>query len=203
MYNATMGRTVENFPHELVVGAAECVQRFGVQGFRLTEVAKAAGVSRGTVYNCFGDKETALNAGLAFICEAFIAGLAATVDPQPTLHAQVGAAVARIYEHIHTPQVLSPPLRTDSIIATLLEHYGENLTIRWAGFWAPLVLAAQERGEVDADLNPMHAGDWIVRVLLGLEILPLVVLGFDNADDMAEHTSNLLINGLAPRRREG
>lgn len=48
-------------------------------------------------------------------------------------------------------------------------------------------------------MNPMHAGDWIVRVLLSLEILPSVVLGFDSADDMARHTGDLLINGLAPR----
>ncbi|MET9487761.1 TetR/AcrR family transcriptional regulator [Nocardia sp. NPDC006630] len=199
MNNAMERTATEDFPNDLVAGAAECVQRFGVRGFRLTDVAKAAGVSRGTVYNCFGDKETALNAGLAYICDAFIDGLATIVEPRVTLRDQVGAAVAMIYEHMNTPQVLAPPLRTESVIAILLEHYGENLVYRWAGFWAPLVIAAQERGEVDSAMNPMHAGDWIVRVLLSLEILPSVVLGFDSADDMARHTSDLLINGLAPR----
>lgn len=198
--NSAMERpATENFPVELVAGAAECVQRFGVRGFRLTDVAKAAGVSRGTVYNCFGDKETALNAGLAFICDAFIDGLAGSVITKSTLREQVGAAVGLIYEHMNLPQPIAPPLRTESVIAILLEHYGENLVYRWAGFWAPLVTAAQQRGEVDSAMNPMHAGDWIVRVLLSLEILPSVVLGFDSADDMARHTADLLINGLAPR----
>ncbi|MRH86746.1 TetR family transcriptional regulator [Nocardia sp. SYP-A9097] len=199
MNNAVRRPATEDYPRELVAGAAECVQRFGVRGFRLTDVAKAAGVSRGTVYNCFGDKETALNAGLAFICDAFIEGLATVVVPKTTLREQVCAAVSLIYEHMNTPQVFAPPLRTESVIAILLEHYGENLVYRWAGFWSPLVSAAQERGEVDGGMNPMHAGDWIVRVLLSLEILPSVVLGFDNADDMARHTADLLINGLAPR----
>lgn len=186
-------------PLELVRGAAECVRRAGVRGFRLTDVAKAAGVSRGTVYNSFGDKETAINAGLAYLCNAFIDGLAQVVRPKPTLRAQIGEAAAMIYEHVNTPQVFDPPLRTDSIISTLLEHYGDNLCRSWAGFWATLVTDAAARGEVDAGIDPMHAGDWIVRVLLSLEILPFTVAGFSSADDVRERTSDLLLHGLAPR----
>ncbi|WP_328405175.1 TetR/AcrR family transcriptional regulator [Nocardia sp. NBC_00403] len=187
-------------PVELVMGAAECVRRSGVRGFRLTDVAKAAGVSRGTVYNTFGDKQAAINAGLAYLCNAFIDGLALSVTPKPTLREQVGEAAAMIYEHVTTPQLFDPPLRTDSIIATLLEHYGDNLSHSWAGFWATLVAQAQQRGEVDAGIDPMHAGDWIVRVLLSLEILPFAVADFKNADDVRERTSDLLLNGFAPRR---
>ncbi len=189
-------------PIELVLGAAECVRRFGVNGFRLTEVAKIAEVSRGTVYNGFGDKETAINAGLAYLCNAFIEGLAAGVRPLPTLREQIGAAAAMIYDHVRTPQAFSPALRTESIIATLLEHYGDNLCHSWAAFWAALVAEAQDRGEVDRDLVPLHAGDWIVRVLLSLEILPFVVAGFTDADDVRARTSDFLLNGLAPRAEE-
>lgn len=184
---------------ELVIGAAECVRRFGVNGFRLTEVAKIAGVSRGTVYNGFGDKETAINAGLAYLCNAFIEGLAAGVRPLPTLRDQIGAAAGMIYDHVKTPQTFSPALRTESIIVTLLEHYGDNLCLSWATFWATLVAEAQERGEVDRGLEPLHAGDWIVRVLLSLEILPFAVAGFASADDVRARTSEFLLHGLAPR----
>ncbi|MFG1793072.1 TetR/AcrR family transcriptional regulator [Nocardia sp. NPDC049149] len=189
-------------PLELVLGAAECVRRFGVNGFRLTEVAKIAGVSRGTVYNGFGDKETAINAGLAYLCNAFIEGLAAGVRPLPTLRAQIGEAAAMIYDHVKTPQAFTPALRTESIIATLLEHYGEHLCHSWASFWATLVAAARERGEVDPALDPLHAGDWIVRVLLSLEILPFVVAGFTNADEVRSRTAEFLLHGLAPRGAE-
>lgn len=184
---------------DLVLGAAECVRRHGVTGFRLTEVAKIAGVSRGTVYNGFGDKETAINAGLAYLCNAFIEALAAVVRPLPTLRAQIGEAAAMIYDHVKTPQTFSPALRTESIIATLLEHYGDNLCHSWAAFWATLVIEAQERGEIDRGLEPLHAGDWIVRVLLSLEILPFVVADFAGPDDVRARTGDFLLNGLAPR----
>ncbi|OYD67253.1 TetR/AcrR family transcriptional regulator [Rhodococcus sp. OK302] len=187
-------------PLNLVFGAAECVRRNGVRGFRLSEVATIAGVSRGTVYNAFGDKETAINAGLAYLCNAFIDGLAAAVTPQTTLRSQIGEAAALIYEHATTPQALAPPLRTDSIITTLLEHYGDQLCRTWAAFWAALVADAQGRGEVDSTLDTMHAGDWIVRVLLSLEILPLSVAGFSSADDARTRIGNLMLDGLAPRR---
>ncbi|MEV6276748.1 TetR/AcrR family transcriptional regulator [Nocardia sp. NPDC051832] len=200
MNNAAAQARPANPPIELVLAAAECVRRAGVRGFRLTDVAKAAGVSRGTVYNCFGDKDTAVNAGLGYLCDAFIDGLARTVAPQPTLRDQVGEAAAMIYQHASTPPMLAPPLRTDSIIATLLEHYGDQLSHSWAAFWAGLVAQAQERGEVDAGIEPLHAGDWIVRVLLSLELLPFTVAGFTGADDVRRRTGDLLLNGLAPQR---
>ncbi|MFI6433477.1 TetR/AcrR family transcriptional regulator [Rhodococcus oryzae] len=184
---------------ELVRVAAECVRRNGVRGFRLSEVATTAGVSRGTVYNTFGDKQAAINAGLAYLCTAFIDGLAAAVTPKPTLRGQVGEAAALIYEHATTPQALVPPLRTESIIATLLEHYGDQLCRTWAAFWATLVAEAQLRGEVDPGLDAMHAGDWIVRSLLSLEILPFSVAGFSSADDARSRIGDLMLDGLTPR----
>lgn len=191
--------TVVDAPAELVTAAAECLRRFGVQQFRLTEVAKLAGVSRGTVYNCFGDRQTAINTGLAHLCDVFIDGLARTMRPGIGLREQIGAAAGQIYAHVHTPQPLSPPLRTSSIIGTLLEHYGEKLCLSWAEFWAESVAAAQQRGEVDRGIDPLHAGDWIVRVLLSLELLPFAVPGFDAEAEVRSRTADLLLHGLAPR----
>ncbi|MFC4604170.1 TetR/AcrR family transcriptional regulator [Rhodococcus kronopolitis] len=187
-------------PHSLVQSAAACLRRNGVRGFRLSEVAATAGVSRGTVYNTFGNKQTAIDAGLDHLCTGFIDGLAAAVRPRETLRGQIGEAAALIYDHASTPRDLAPTLRTDSIIATLLEHYGDQLCRTWATFWSVLVTEAQHRGEVDPGLDPMHAGDWIVRVLLSLEILPLSVAGFRNADDARTRVGDLLVDGLTPRR---
>ncbi|WP_156042545.1 TetR/AcrR family transcriptional regulator [Rhodococcus sp. UNC363MFTsu5.1] len=200
MLSGNDGAEVTEPPIELVRVAAECVRRNGVRGFRLSEVATSAGVSRGTVYNAFGDKQAAINAGLAYLCSAFIDGLAAAVTPKRTLRSQVGEAAALIYEHATTPQALVPPLRTDSIIATLLEHHGDQLCRSWAAFWSTLVAEAQRRGEVDPGLDTMHAGDWIVRVLLSLEILPFSVAGFSSADDARTRVGDLMLDGLTPRR---
>lgn len=199
MLSENGGARVADPPLELVRVAAECVRRNGVRRFRLSEVATSAGVSRGTVYNAFGDRQTAVNAGLAYLCSAFIDGLATAVVPKETLRSQVGEAAALIYQHATTPQALVPPLRTESIIATLLEHYGDQLCRTWAAFWATLVADAQRRGEVDAGLDTMHAGDLIVRVLLSLEILPFSVAGFSSADDARTRIGDLMLDGLAPR----
>lgn len=199
MLSENAGARVADPPLELVRVAAECVRRNGVRGFRLSEVATSAGVSRGTVYNAFGDRQSAVNAGLDYLCSAFIDGLATAVTPKETLRSQVGEAAALIYQHATTPQALVPPLRTESIIATLLEHYGDQLCRTWAAFWATLVADAQRRGEVDAGLDTMHAGDLIVRVLLSLEILPFSVAGFSSADDARTRIGDLMLDGLAPR----
>jgi len=191
---------VDGLPSELVRVAAECIRRDGVRRFRLSEVAAAGGVSRGTVYNAFGDRHTAINAGLAYLCSAFIDGLAVAVTPQATLRSQIGEAAALIYEHATGPRTLVPPLRTESIIATLLEHCGDQICRSWAIFWAALVEKAQDRGEIESSLDPMHAGDWIVRVLLSLEIFPLSVAGFRDADDARTRIGNLTLDGLAPQR---
>ncbi|WP_433608240.1 TetR/AcrR family transcriptional regulator [Prescottella agglutinans] len=185
---------------ELVQVSAELLSRNGVRGFRLSDVAKGAGVSRGTVYNAFGDKEAAIDAGLAYLCSSFVERLAMVVPPGEPLRNQIGAAAAVIYEHATTPPALAPPLRTDTIIATLLDHYGDELCRAWAAFWAPLVTQARERGEVDSSLDATFVGHWIVRVLLSLELLPLEVAGFAGADDARGRVGDLLIDGFAPRR---
>ena len=74
----------------------------------MTAVAEVAGVSRGTVHNAFGNRETALKTALDELATGFIATIAAEIGEQLTLAGQVAAAANVICEHRRTSDPLGP-----------------------------------------------------------------------------------------------
>jgi AcrR family transcriptional regulator len=73
-------RTREN----LLQSARAVFERRGYQGTRMADIAKAAGVSHGTVYTWFADKEAVLRALVAdIVAEVFAALAVADEVPEP------------------------------------------------------------------------------------------------------------------------
>jgi AcrR family transcriptional regulator len=73
-------RTREN----LLQSARTVFERRGYQGTRMADIAKAAGVSHGTVYTWFADKEAVLRALVAdIVAEVFAALAVADEVPEP------------------------------------------------------------------------------------------------------------------------
>jgi hypothetical protein len=63
--------------------------------------------------------------------------------------------------------------------------------------WRPLVRAAKARGEVRADVDPLRASEWIVRVLLSFELLPPIGVNIDNPRAVRNFICDHIVAGLA------
>lgn len=173
-----------------ILDAAErCVERYGLRRVSMGDIAAAAGVSRGTVYNRFGDRAALVDAVLARAADRFVADSEPGVDRRRTLAGQVGAAAV----YIHTHAAVGDP---DSLVATVLTASAPTLVDRWVEFWQPRLASAERRGEVRRGLDHRRAGEWIVRLLLSFAVMPSVAVDLDDADDVRRFVRDHLVAGL-------
>lgn len=124
----TSSSTAERTRRKIFTGAIECVERWGLQKTTLNDIATAAGVSRQTVYNYFGNKEEVLAAAFDDLGEKFrsrVLAIAESIeDPQGSL------VETMVYTITHLPQ--EPYLKlladTEFFPAFLRDFYGTDLS---------------------------------------------------------------------------
>ncbi|MGO8770647.1 MAG: TetR/AcrR family transcriptional regulator [Mycobacterium sp.] len=200
----TPRETIRAVSPSLLSATASTLRRLGPRQFNLTAVAEVAGVSRGTVHNAFGNRETALKTALDELATGFIATLAAEIGEQLTLAGQVAAAANVICEHRRTSDPLGPRGFNESLVVLLLENFGKELIQRSVSLWAPLIRAAQGSGEVDTAVDPRHGAEWIVRVLFSFELLPPIVVNLDSPRAVRNFVCDHIVAGLTgDGRRDG
>ena len=78
----------------------------------------------------------------------------------------------------------------------LLRNIGDDLMKRSVDLWKPRVRAAQQRGEVDAGVDPARASEWIVRMLLSFELLPPIGVNLDSPRAVRRFVSEHIVAGL-------
>jgi AcrR family transcriptional regulator len=161
-------------------------------------VAAEAGVSRGSVYRYFADRDALVEAVLERTADRFVAASEPELDRAPDLAGQLAAAVMFILRGGDDEFGLHLPGETDSLFATLLAVRSEVLFDRWVAFWEPRLAVAERRREVRAGLDRSQTGELIVRLLLSFAVLPTVV-SFDAADPeaVAGFIRDHLLRGLA------
>ena len=176
-----------------ILDAAEaCLQRMGLRRASMGDVAAEAGLSRGSVYRYFPDRESLVDAVIERVAERFVAASIPAVDRRRTLAGQVGEAAAFINAHRS-----APPSRTDALLATLMTARIHRMVDRWVEFWLPRLAEAQARGELRPGLDHRQAAEWIVRLMLSFAIMPSATVDLADADAIRTFVRNHLVRGLA------
>jgi AcrR family transcriptional regulator len=180
----------------LLAATTTTLRRLGPRQFSLTAVAEEAGVSRGTVHNALGSRDNAIRTALDHLASMFIETMAAEVDRQRTLAEQVAAAAVLVCAHRQGSDSIAPRGINESILVLLLRNIGDDLMARSLELWRPLVHAAKTRGEVRADVDPLRASEWIVRILLSFELLPPIGVNIDNPRVVRRFVCDHVVAGL-------
>lgn len=191
---------VKPVPTALLTAATDTLRHLGPRRFSLTAVAEAAGVSRGTVHNLLGTRDNAIAAALNELASGFIATMAVEVAKEGTLADQAAAVAVLICAHRQRSLSTSRGIN-QSILVLLLEHGGDELMRRSIELWKPSVKAAQRSGEVGADIDPVRASEWIVRMLFSFELIPPISVNLDNPRAVRRFVSDHMITGLIGAQR--
>jgi AcrR family transcriptional regulator len=181
-----------------ILEAAEgCIRRYGLHRFSMGDVAQAAHLSRGSVYNHFQDRETLVDAVLERAADRFVESSEASVRKRRTLAGQVAEAAAFIRSHGDDPTLTLAP-GDDQLLATLLTARVDGLVARWVKFWDPYLADAERRGEIRAGIDHGRAAEWIVRIMLSLAVMPSAVVDLDDPDEVRGYVQEFVVRGLAP-----
>ena len=170
------GGGVENGENEstrlrILEAALECFGQIGISKTNLQDVARAAGVSRGTVYRYFSERRSLIDAAIELRAENYYAMAANRMAAQRTLAGQLGALGEVFAESVAGIQ--THRLRPDDM--ALMRLSGEDRAgalRRMARFLAPYLETAKKRGEVRSNLDVSEGSEWVARVLMSITTTP-------------------------------
>lgn len=187
-----MPATLETTTDDRILDAAEiCIKRMGLRRPSMGDVAAEAGLSRGSLYRYYPDRQALVDAVLERVADRFVAASTVAVDRRRTLAGQVGEAAVFILEHGEADAL------PDGLMATLMTARLRSLIERWVEFWLPRLAEAEERGEIRRGLNHRQVAEWIVRLMLSFAVMPSVTVDLTDADAVRSFVRTHLVRGLA------
>ncbi|MGH3677470.1 MAG: TetR/AcrR family transcriptional regulator [Mycobacterium sp.] len=182
----------------IIESAFACFRRHGLDRTTIVDIARAANVSRSTVYEYFRDKAAIVEACAEHASERFYREMSKAMDRGSNLEEKLTLAAvfvtrARRFvepeKYFHVDEV---SLLLTKNAAVLLRECGE--------FLAPYLAAAKLTGEVRKDLDVAAAGEWFARMLFSLFSTPSATLNMDDDEVVADFVRSHVVRGFANDR---
>ncbi|RLQ21544.1 TetR family transcriptional regulator [Seongchinamella sediminis] len=184
---------------ERILDAAEqCIHRFGIRRTSMGEVARVGGLSRGSIYRYFGDKQTLVQGALARRQELFLNHTEAVLETLPTLVDKVTHAV-----------VAGRRDSEEGIFASLAQTEPETVAAmyldpafyqRSVAFWPPHIRQAQAAGEISAAIDVAAATDFVMRLAVSMTLFPNMGLSLKSSSRIRAYLEQTLLSGLGEGR---
>lgn len=195
MTSTTAPRTVRD---RLIDAAEVCLRAKGIRATTVSEVAEAAGVSRGWLYRHFPDKVTLLGAAIVRLNEAYWSEAHAMLAQFNGLDEKIAAGVRHGRTAYDDPGALLMKLRMEEPdeFAACAGAGVQGLVPDLAAFWSPYLVAARDAGEIHPAADIAEASEWVARVLLSLATMPGEQLDACDYDAVLLHVRRYVMPGL-------
>jgi len=189
----------------ILEAAYVCVARFGLAKTTIEDVAKAAGVSRASVYRAFpGGREDLLRRTVVWEMDRFFRDLAAAVSGAPDFATllETGLRFARraVREHAVLQKVLvTEPERLLPLLTTEQHRPLRYIT----GYLRPFLDREQQAGRLHPGVDPSLAADYLARMLLSLITSPGRWGELDDPAAVRSLVEHELLGGILPAEAPG
>ncbi|MDR3661642.1 MAG: helix-turn-helix domain containing protein [Mycobacterium sp.] len=187
-----------NVRDRLIDAAEECMRAKGIRATTVSEIAEAAGVSRGWLYRHFPDKVTLLGAAIVRLNNAYWSDAHAMLETIEGLENQIVAGVRHGRTAYDDPGVLLMKLRVaePEEFAACAGAGVQGLVPDLAEFWSRYLVAARDTGEIHADTDIDEASEWVARVILSLATMPGQRLDANDPEAVHTHLRRYVMPGL-------
>jgi len=184
---------------ELIIGSAfGCFRRQGLNKTTIVDIARAADVSRSTVYEYFRDKAAIVEACAEHSSQRFYREMARAMGPGDTVEDKLALAAVFV---TRARRIVEPEMYFDADEVSLLLTKNAAVLLRECGeFLAPYLAAAKLTGEVRKDLDVVAAGEWFARMLFSLFSTPSSTLDMDNDEVVADFVRSHVVRGFTNDR---
>ncbi|MGD1238352.1 TetR/AcrR family transcriptional regulator [Mycobacterium seoulense] len=184
---------------ELIVESAySCFRKQGLQKATIVDIARAAGVSRSTIYEYFSDKSAIIEACAEHASERFYREMSTAMGRGGSLEDKLSQAAVFVTQARRS--IAAEKYFDEDAISLLLTKDAAVLLRECVDFFAPHLSAAKLTGEVRKDLDIEAAGEWFARILFSLFSTPSSTLDMDDPEAVAEFVRAFAVRGFASER---
>jgi AcrR family transcriptional regulator len=184
---------------ELIVESAfDCFRRQGLNKTTVVDIARAADISRSTVYEYFRDKAEIVEACAEHSSQRFYREMARAMGRGESLEEKLTLAAVFV---TRARRFVEPEMYFDADEVSLLLTKNAAVLLRECGeFLAPYLTAAKLTGEVRKDLDVVAAGEWFARMLFSLFSTPSSMLDMDDEAIVADFVRSHAVRGFTGDR---
>ena len=184
---------------ELIIESAmACFGRQGLDKTTIVDIAKAADVSRSTVYEYFRDKAEIVEACAEHSSQRFYREMARAMGRGDSLEDRLTLAAVFV---TRARRFVEPEIYFDADEVSLLLTKNAAVLLRECGeFLAPYLTAAKLTGEVRKDLDVVAAGEWFARMLFSLFSTPSSTLDMEDDEVVADFVRAHVVRGFTNDR---
>lgn len=193
-------RRSEDRPREICAAALEVFAEKGFAAAKLDEIAKRAGVSKGTLYLYFKDKEqlfrSVVRDSIAPEVEAITSAVAALDMPFNKLIPAFFARVAENFGRVPVGAVAKMVIGESRNFPEIARVWHDEVATKVLGATAAMVAKAQERGEVRPGDPRLYAfiliGPMIIGALWTATLVPVGGQPLDFLKLASQHADTVL-----------
>ena len=184
---------------ELIIESAlACFRRQGLNKTTIVDIARAADVSRSTVYEYFRDKAAIVEACAEHSSQRFYREMAKAMSQGDSLEETFTRAAVFV---TRARRLIEPEKYFDADEVSLLLTKNAAVLLRECGeFLVPYLAAAKLTGEVRKDLDVPAAGEWFARMLFSLFSTPSSTFDMDDDEVVADFVRSHVVRGFANDR---
>ncbi|MBW8709705.1 MAG: TetR/AcrR family transcriptional regulator [Mycobacterium sp.] len=190
--------TVTDTRELIVESAFDCFRRQGLNKTTIVDIARAADISRSTVYEYFRDKAEIVEACAEHSSQRFYREMARAMGRGESLEEKLALAAVFV---TRARRFVEPEMYFDADeVSLLLTKNAAVLLSECGDFLAPYLTAAKLTGEVRKDLDVVAAGEWFARMLFSLFSTPSSTLNMDDEAIVADFVRSHVVRGFTNNR---
>ena len=194
----TADTTATDTREVIIESAFACFRKHGLNKTTIVDIARAADVSRSTVYEYFRDKAAIVEACAEHSSQRFYREMARAMGRGESLEEKLTLAAVFV---TRARRFVEPEMYFDADEVSLLLTKNAAVLLRECGeFLAPYLAAAKLTGEVRKDLDVVAAGEWFARMLFSLFSTPSSTLDMDDDEVVADFVRSHVVRGFTSDR---
>jgi AcrR family transcriptional regulator len=194
----TVETTATDTRAAIIAAAMRCFGRQGLTKTTVVDIARAADVSRSTVYEYFRDKSDIVEACAEHSSQRFYREMARAMARGESLEDKLTLAAVFVTK---ARRFVEPEVYFDADeVSLLLTKNAAVLLGECSEFLAPYLAAAKLTGEVRKDLDVASAGEWFARMLFSLFSTPSSHLDMDDDRVVADFVRTYAVRGFSTER---
>lgn len=177
--------------------AEQCIERYGIRRTSMGEVARVAGVSRGSVYRYFDDKD-------ALVAGVFSRRQTEYLNRTESALEKLDSLVDKITESVMAAR---RDMR-EGFFARLAETEPETVSMmfldsgfyqRSVAFWPPHIEQAKARGEISSEVATNVATDFVMRLSVSLVTFTDMGKSLVNRAEVKRYLAQVVTAGLGSK----